>query len=277
MGQTELIVAGDSVSLADEINEYHRLAQQSADQAVEYAWICGEKLHEQKAKLDHGEWLPWLDTKFKGSQQSANNYMRITSNYQRASNLPGSQREALRLLGTRETGDKKDVIPFTGEYEWYTPAEYIKKVRAAMGSIDTDPASCDEAQQTVQASLYYMKERNGLDENNPWVGNVFCNPPYCQPEISDFTDRIIAELRRSSISQAILLTNNSSDATWFQNAAREAAAICFTDGRISFINGGESSQPLRGQTFFYFGRRANQFMSEFRDVGVIVAVIDGAA
>jgi DNA modification methylase len=49
-----------SKSSADEINEYHRLANQSAQTAIEYAILCGEKLIEKKASLQHGEWEKYV-------------------------------------------------------------------------------------------------------------------------------------------------------------------------------------------------------------------------
>jgi len=60
--------------------------------------------------------------------------------------------------------------------EWYTPEWVAELARRVMGSIDLDPASCDVAQRTIKALEYYTREDDGLAK--PWVGNVFCNPPY---------------------------------------------------------------------------------------------------
>ena len=111
------------------INELDHLAQTSAKNAVEYAIRCGIKLTAKKKELKHGEWLAWLEGAFDASQPTAFRYMKIAANYSSVNNLPegeqpASIRAALRQLGAREPGDKggkKDVIPFSGEYEWYTP------------------------------------------------------------------------------------------------------------------------------------------------------------
>lgn len=87
-GQT-LPVLGDLARLA---NEAHRKAEGAAVSALEYARDAGEHLSNAKAQCRHGEWLPWLETNFEGSQQTANNYMRVAQfwdrlNYQRVGNL----------------------------------------------------------------------------------------------------------------------------------------------------------------------------------------------
>jgi DNA N-6-adenine-methyltransferase (Dam) len=64
----------------------------------------------------------------------------------------------------------------TGQHEWFTPAEFLAVVRAALGTIDLDPASSDEAQQIVQATNYFTKEQDGLKKE--WYGKVYLNPPY---------------------------------------------------------------------------------------------------
>src|SRR5260221_7395603 len=60
--------------------------------------------------------------------------------------------------------------------EWFTPSRYIEAARLVMGSIDLDPASCSEANQTVKAKRYYSIDDNGLEQ--PWYGNIWLNPPY---------------------------------------------------------------------------------------------------
>jgi hypothetical protein len=59
--------------------------------------------------------------------------------------------------------------------EHYTPGDIVERARLLMGSIDLDPASCLEANQTVKASRIYTQADDGLAQQ--WYGNVFLNPP----------------------------------------------------------------------------------------------------
>ena len=43
----------------------------------------------------------------------------------------------------------------SGSVEYYTPAYIVEAAREAMGSIGLDPASCEKANQIVQAAVYY--------------------------------------------------------------------------------------------------------------------------
>ncbi|CAM4444417.1 DNA N-6-adenine-methyltransferase [Vibrio agarivorans] len=49
---------------------------------------------------------------------------------------------------------------------WFTPAEFIEAARNTLGTIDLDPASCLQANNTVKANRYYTEQTNGLDK--PW-------------------------------------------------------------------------------------------------------------
>jgi len=269
----EIIPEGSLDALAIEANELHKKVGEAAENVVLSAWDCGARLNAAKEKVPHGEWAAWVETNFSGSIRTARIYMGLNSNRQRAAVLEdGSIRSALRLFGS-----EKDVVQFSGEYEWYTPEEFMAPVHEVLGRIDLDPASCSQANVYVKSGAFYTKEENGLDENNEWWGKVFLNPPYCQPQIADFVDRLLAEHHEhETVTEAILLTNNSSDAAWFQEAALGARAVCFTRGRISFINGGDSSAPLRGQAFFYFGPNIERFVSVFSAVGVSMVTIDAA-
>ena len=45
---------------ANAINREHRLANQSADIAIEHAMRCGKLLSAQKKQLKHGQFKPWV-------------------------------------------------------------------------------------------------------------------------------------------------------------------------------------------------------------------------
>jgi phage N-6-adenine-methyltransferase len=155
---------------------------------------------------------------------------------------------------------------FTGENEWYTPERYIEMARKVLGTIDVDPASNDYAQATVRAATFYTVETNGLDKE--WRGKVWMNPPYSQPEIVYFIDKIIEECQSGRCTEAIILTHNSTDTKWFNRLFENADAICWTTGRVRFVSPkGEFASPAMGQTFTYFGLNPEMFAEVFSEIG----------
>lgn len=157
---------------------------------------------------------------------------------------------------------------YTGENEWYTPAKFIELAREVMGSIDLDPASSDKAQKQIQAENYFTAKDNGLRQE--WHGNIWLNPPYAQPLIYDFAEKLVTECTEGRVSQAIMLTHNSTDTLWFHRVEEIAAALCFTRGRIAFEDPhGDRCAPTQGQAFFYIGEKAGDFASIFKAVGFV--------
>jgi ParB family chromosome partitioning protein len=156
----------------------------------------------------------------------------------------------------------------TGQNEWYTPVKYIEAARAVMGSIDLDPASCDEAQAIVDATAFFNKETDGLTRE--WHGNVWINPPFSRDLIALFTNKLIAEFSAGRVSQAILLTHNNTDTEWFHTLAYISAAICFTRGRVPFFRGDWVAAPPNGQAFFYLGDNREEFIGVFSALGLVM-------
>jgi phage N-6-adenine-methyltransferase len=161
----------------------------------------------------------------------------------------------------------------TGEVEWYTPKKYIEAAVAVMGAIDLDPASSAAAQANVGAARFYTIKDDGITA--PWAGRVFLNPPYAMPYVEQFASRMAKAYQEGEIEQGILLTNNATDTNWFHNAAAACSAICFTRGRISFMqsmNGEliEKTTPTHGQAFMYFGSDLSRFAEVFSAHGLVV-------
>jgi DNA N-6-adenine-methyltransferase (Dam) len=160
----------------------------------------------------------------------------------------------------------------SGEIEWYTPERYLDAARAVMGSIDLDPASSEAAQEHVNAGGYFTAREDGLRQT--WHGRVWLNPPYAMPHIRNFVHRICDAAVTGEISEGILLTNSATDTEWCHRAFHDAQAVCFTRGRIRFLEARDRKlvvrpAPVHGQLFFYFGTHVRRFKSEFGEFGQV--------
>lgn len=156
----------------------------------------------------------------------------------------------------------------THENEWYTPAQYVEAARQVMGEIDLDPASNAQAQRWIKAKQFFTKEQNGLDKQ--WIGRVWLNPPYAQPAIAHFCEKMVEEFKAGRVVEAVMLTHNYTDTSWFHLAESACTALCFTRGRIKFVDpSGDVCAPTQGQAFFYYGDRPQVFAEVFRNVGFV--------
>jgi hypothetical protein len=162
----------------------------------------------------------------------------------------------------------------TGENEWYTPKCYTEAARAVMGDIELDPASSATANESVGANEIFTLGDNGLLKE--WHGLVWLNPPYAQPAIGQFIEKLLLELKAGRVKEAILLTHNYTDTAWFHAAAIVSNAICFTRGRIGFLSPeGKTASPTQGQAFFYYGTRMEEFYRVFASFGHVVVKAAG--
>jgi hypothetical protein len=161
----------------------------------------------------------------------------------------------------------------TDSNEYYTPAEYVEAVRAVLGTIDLDPASCEEANRTVKAADYFTAEDNGL--KRAWVGKVFLNPPYGRDIETGggnqgvWSARLIEQYRVGLIEEAILLVSANTDCKWFDPLWD--FPMVFTR-RIDFDapEGQQRTGPNHGSVLVYFGNNPDTFNREMRKFGRIV-------
>ena len=186
------------------------------------------------------------------------------------------QQEALATIAAQSEPPKEVMrealkshrVMGTGETEWYTPAEYADMAREVMGCIDLDPASCDEANQIIQASTYYTKDDDGLTKQ--WKGNLWLNPPYSRQLMPAFVEKLKQSFLSGDVSSAIFLSHNNTDTAWFHSLASIASAICFPKKRIRFYRGDDIAAPPNGQAFFYLGDNAVAFAEVFGEAGFVV-------
>jgi phage N-6-adenine-methyltransferase len=171
-----------------------------------------------------------------------------------------------------DAGTKPRGTQGTGENEWYTPKQYIEAACAVLGTIDLDPASSEIAQRTVKASKFFTIETYGLAQK--WKGTVWLNPPYAQPLIANFADKMIAEIGAGQVKTAIMLTRNYTDTAWLQKLAQAASSICFPRGRVHFeAPAGTFAAPTQGQAFFFFGNNPGAFFEVFHPLRFIARAV----
>lgn len=155
----------------------------------------------------------------------------------------------------------------SGDNEWYTPKEYIETARQVMGGIDLDPASCQAANEVIQAKKFYTQQENGLSKS--WSGRIWMNPPYAQPAVQRFCEKLVHHVKNEDVSHAIVLVNNATETKWGQLLLSHASAICFPSSRIKFWHPDKVSAPLQGQMLVYFGNQVESFSRAFQRVGAV--------
>ena len=154
----------------------------------------------------------------------------------------------------------------TGD-EWYTPGKYIDSVRAVLGGIDLDPASCEQANRVVKANKIYTLEDSGLDHE--WKGRVFINPPYSDNK--KFAEKLRAEYSSGNVTEAIaLLGAHAIETHWF--APYWDYVLCFTGHRIKFNtpDGPTKAGNINGSVFVHLGKDSHKFADEFSKHGYVV-------
>lgn len=257
------------------IGDLYAKARTSIVDSVRYQIECGQRLAAKKTELGHGQWLPWLkanagvlgfDTPRTAQMLIKSGNTKLTSHLDAASAIQISRQAWGNSAPVRGTAG-------TGENEWYTPSEHLDLAREVLNEIDLDPASSHVANRAVKAKQFFSQETNGLDRE--WAGKIWLNPPYAQPAIAQFAEKMVSEWKSGRVEAAIVLTHNYTDTAWFQGLARAATAICFTRGRVRFVSPeGDLAAPTQGQAFFYFGPDIDIFADVFGEVG-FVAVLHG--
>ena len=162
----------------------------------------------------------------------------------------------------------------SGRDEWWTPPHIIKAARHALGGeIHLDPASCAEANETVQATRFFTREIDGLSRE--WNGAVWMNPPFTAHVVGRFIGKLLSE---PAVTSWCCLVNNGTETSWGQLLLRHAHVVSFPSSRIRFLGMDAASKegtPLQGQMIGAHFRIApaegvTRFIEAFGPLGVVL-------
>ena len=133
-------------------------------------------------------------------------------------------------------------LDHVAEGDYYTHRAITDAARGAMGTIDLDPASCREANESVQALRFFGFREDGLLQE--WSGNVWLNPPF--GNWREWVPKIIAEWQSGRVSQmCVLCESRVTTAKMFHPLVQESNAMIVMCGRYSFW-GPNASTPDEG-------------------------------
>lgn len=148
--------------------------------------------------------------------------------------------------------------------EWYTPPEVIR----ACGIFDLDPATSLTALKiNASANQYYTLNDNGLDQN--WFGRVWLNPPYKNPDLGKFMQRMAEH------NNGIALVYNRCDSSWFQDYVLGVAhSILYLKKRIHFIrsDGTKGDRPGAGSVLIAYGAQNTEALSNSGMLGKLILI-----
>lgn len=114
-----------------------------------------------------------------------------------------------------------------------TPAYLIGPIRELLGGIDLDP--CTTPDNPTRALRFFTAEMNGLahdwlvDFDDVYDPSIFVNPPYGKAR-RPWVDRCVAAGDQGA--RVVLLIPSATDTAIWQQAAKTASSIFFTQGRV---------------------------------------------
>lgn len=112
-----------------------------------------------------------------------------------------------------------------GSDEWATPQEIVD----ALGKFDLDP--CASAQ-NAKAEKFYTIDNDGLTQE--WGGadtRVWCNPPYSQPALYKFCEKMAKHGNG-----ILLIFARTGNKVWQEIVFPKATAVLFLRKRVRFID-----------------------------------------
>jgi DNA N-6-adenine-methyltransferase (Dam) len=147
--------------------------------------------------------------------------------------------------------------------EWYTPPHVIALARTVLRVIDLDPASCEQANEVVQAKHFFAVSHDGLTQ--AWSGTIWLNPPYGKV-IGAWVEKVCHEYEAGQVNAALVLLPARPGSTWWRRIS--SYPMCFLHGRLRFSGATHAPFP---SVVVYLGTEPYRFAEAFAKSGVVVS------
>lgn len=179
----------------------------------------------------------------------------------------------------------------SGNQEYFTPIHILDAVKETMGGIDLDPASSEQANLRIKASLIHTKEDDGLKHH--WFGRVFMNHPFGKPENpcpvncekpicktrgfhiterlpgnEDWINHLMTEWQAKRVEEACCLTYACTSEKWFLPLLRLPQIYLVPRTNFILPDGKVKKGVTKGSVVTYLGANYGRFFHYFRHLGV---------
>lgn len=158
---------------------------------------------------------------------------------------------------------RTQIQPVASSDEWYTPRWIIEE----LGPFDLDPCSPLHPPYEI-APLSFNKEQDGLRSAWPAEALVFMNPPYSQPLLRHFVEKMAVH------NNGIALLKNQVDNLLFQEVIFPTAmSMIFMRHRVKFIRqDGSSGSPFFGSCLVAWGQECDRRLQKCNIEGKYVVL-----
>ena len=138
----------------------------------------------------------------------------------------------------------RNVLFSSATDEWATPQGFFDELNSVF-HFDLDAAA---TAQNHKCETFYTREQDGLRQ--PWVGNVWCNPPYGRT-IGSWVQKASEENAKNN-NLIVMLLPARTDTRWFHTYIYKQPNVetRFVRGRLKF-GGSKNSAPFASMVVIF--------------------------
>lgn len=161
---TQIILRSPEVIAA----EIRSIDQQARQYVLQSAIDIGRKLKEAKELVAHGEWGGWLQDNVNYSQSTANNFMRVSEEYENSQTLANlSYTQAVALLSIpaeeRESFAEENKVEDLSTRELQTLIKEKRALEKQLKKANEQTEYERMEREKVESSLAEMQKQNGMN------------------------------------------------------------------------------------------------------------------